>query len=274
MSKNGEIVQALRNLGLESTSICLHSSLRSFSERRVIPDEVIRSFLELDNTILVPTQSWLLYSAPKPESRGFIPFNAEDDGSIPSSLPSEGFSIASNKVGKAMGALPQTLLQDPKRRRGNHPLASFAALGQKADSLIQDQNFASPLLPLEKLRQLDGYVMLMGVGLTSATALHLAEQLAGLPGLTRWALLESKEIVECSVTGCSKGFNSLINALGHLSQQQTVLGSAWTLYPLKTLLDDAVEVFLEDPLIATCDVHSCPRCSARFDYVRLGKTRL
>ena len=273
MSKYGEIVQALRHLGLESTSICLHSSMRSFSERKVIPDEVIRSFLELDNTILVPTQSWLLYSAPKPESRGFIPFNAEDDGSIPSSLPEEGFSISSNKVGKAMGALPQTLIQDPLRRRGNHPLASFAALGPKADSLVQDQNFTSPLQPLEKVRQLDGYVLLMGVGLTSATALHFAEQLAGLPGLTRWALLENKEIVECSVTGCSKGFTALNSALGHLSHQETVLGSAWTLYPLKALLDVAVQVFLADPLIATCDIHNCPRCRARADYVRVDKTR-
>ncbi|MBC8170397.1 MAG: AAC(3) family N-acetyltransferase, partial [Anaerolineae bacterium] len=63
--------------------------------------------------------------------------------------------------------------------RSHHPVGSFAALGKRAAYLIADHDYRRDIFgeesPIGKLYQLDGYVMLMGVGHGNDTSLHLAE---------------------------------------------------------------------------------------------------
>ena len=54
-----------------------------------------------------------------------------------------------------------------------------------------------------------GYVILMGVGLESMTALHLAEEMAGRRLFQRWANGPDGEAMRVSVGGCSRGFGAL-----------------------------------------------------------------
>ena len=71
------------------------------------------------------------------------------------------------------------MLARPERRRGDHALASFSAIGGEAESIIGRQGGMDSLAPLEALARGGGAVALIGVGLERMTLLHLAERHAG-----------------------------------------------------------------------------------------------
>ena len=65
-----------------------------------------------------------------------------------------------------------------------HPQLSFTAWGANKDYIIQDEHYAYALnqeSPLGRLYELDGYILLIGVGHDSNTSLHLAEYLSDYP---------------------------------------------------------------------------------------------
>ncbi|RDV38475.1 aminoglycoside N(3)-acetyltransferase [Bradymonadaceae bacterium TMQ3] len=83
-----------------------------------------------------------------------------------------------------MGQLAELLRTWPGSRRSPHPVGSFAALGPAASKLVDNH----PLLnefgessPLARLYDLDGYILLLGVGHERNTSLHLAEHRADFP---------------------------------------------------------------------------------------------
>lgn len=253
-------------LGIVSKVVCLHTSLRSF-KTKVSPSDVIESIIELDNTLLVPTMSWSMYSAPKPTAEAPDELNAEQDGSIPNLMPEVGFDIESNEVGVAMGTLPRTLLENYPRSRGNHPLASFSALGRRANSLVGNQTPNDPLRPISNMLNEDSVVVLLGTDLTSATLLHLAEAKAGLPGLKRWAKLSTGQVISCDVTGCSRGFEKLEQPLQEIEQRVEVSGSKWRIYPAQEMLELATNFFVKDPLGGLCEDSKCMRCDSKRKYI-------
>jgi aminoglycoside 3-N-acetyltransferase len=87
----------------------------------------------------------------------------------------------------SMGAIPAAVLAMTERVRGDHPLASFSAVGPLAAELISRQAPLRVNGSLEALTERDGCVVLMGVGLDCMTLLHLAEQVAGRNMFRRWA---------------------------------------------------------------------------------------
>lgn len=69
--------------------------------------------------------------------------------------------------------------------RSSHPASSFVAWGKNAHYVIDDQpldNYFGPNSPLDRVYELDGYVLLLGVGHANNTSLHRAEYLAEWPG--------------------------------------------------------------------------------------------
>ena len=50
------------------------------------------------------------------------------------------FSTASNAIDRNMGAIPRAVLARPERQRGDHPLASFSAIGPLASDLVGGQH--------------------------------------------------------------------------------------------------------------------------------------
>ena len=250
--------------GLSSTSVCMHASIKSLGSLIHGPETVIESALLEDMTVLVPTQSWKYFSAPKPTLRGDIPLNAEEDGSIPLMLPNnDGFSRESTLVGAAMGILPQTLVEKFPHKRGNHPLASFSAVGPRSDFLTHTQTADRPFAPIEQLIADKGKILLLGTDLTSMTALHYAEQLAGLSMLTRWALLIDGSVQECVVSGCSLGFEKLSSLLSSIETIYVCGTSKWRIYDAQELVSSATKIFSETPKIGICDTHMCSRCETR-----------
>ncbi len=259
-----DLRQHLQAAGLSGASVCIHASIKSLGPLTHGPETVIQSALLEEMTVLVPTQSWKYFSAPKPIDRADIELNAESDGSIPLKMPNnQGFSTDSIMVGGAMGILPLTLVEKFPHTRGNHPLASFSATGPRADFLTSTQTPDKPFAPIEQLIADKGKILLLGTDLTSVTALHYAEQLAGLSPLIRWGLLSNGTVQECVASGCSLGFEKLSDLLRLIETTYVCGTSNWRIFDAEELVTTATKIFHEAPKIGTCDTHMCVRCETR-----------
>ena len=84
-----------------------------------------------------------------------------------------------------MGVIPELFRTWPGVTRSDHPASSFAALGPQGEHLTSDHHLEVDLgirSPIGKLYELDGSVLLLGVGHNNNTSLHLAEYRSTYPG--------------------------------------------------------------------------------------------
>ena len=86
---------------------------------------------------------------------------------------------------RMMGTIPELFRTWPGTLRSSHPMSSFAANGPHAGYLIGghalEEEFGENS-PIGKLYQLDGWILLLGVGHGNNTSLHLAENRSAFPG--------------------------------------------------------------------------------------------
>lgn len=81
-----------------------------------------------------------------------------------------------------LGVTPEVFRSFPDVKRSNHPTVSMAAWGKHAEWLTDAHQLDFSLgegSPLKKLYDLDGQVLLIGVGHDSNTSFHLAEYRCG-----------------------------------------------------------------------------------------------
>jgi aminoglycoside 3-N-acetyltransferase len=86
---------------------------------------------------------------------------------------------------RKMGAIVDAVLRHPEVRRSDHPHVSFAAIGRHRDAIVGTHPLplgVGETSPLRRVYDLDGYVLLLGVGHANNTSLHLAEHRADFPG--------------------------------------------------------------------------------------------
>jgi aminoglycoside 3-N-acetyltransferase len=165
-----------RNLGVvEGDIILLHSSLSQLGWTVGGPVSVIDALLNVigkKGTLIIPTFSagntdpseWQNPPVPKswwPIIREHIPAFHVDK------TPTRG-----------VGIIPESFRKYPGVIRSNHPDSSFCAWGKYAKFITNNHSLDSDLgegSPLARIYELDGKVLLLGVGHSSNTSIHLAE---------------------------------------------------------------------------------------------------
>jgi aminoglycoside 3-N-acetyltransferase len=79
-----------------------------------------------------------------------------------------------------MGAIPEAFRSYPGTHRSSHPLVSVCANGRRARAITAEHALElceGRGTPFEKLYELDGWTLLLGVGFNRCTSLHYAESL-------------------------------------------------------------------------------------------------
>jgi aminoglycoside 3-N-acetyltransferase len=254
-----DLSDAIDELGLGERVVCVHSSLRSFGGLEGGVDAFIDAVLDAGCTLLVPTHSWGFASNHAP---GLRPARNGWDYSINVAPPAfDGvFSVESNAIDRNMGAIPRAVLARPERQRGNHPVASFAAIGPRAREIVACQSGEAVHAPLRALAEHDGAIVLVGVGLTRMTLLHWAEQVAGRAQFRRWALDADGRTLMVESGGCSEGFEQLAPVLAPIETRRRVGPSEWRAFDAARVVERAAAAIRADAEITHCGHRSCSRC--------------
>lgn len=176
-----DIKTGLRKLGLKNGAIVgVHSSLSSLDYVDGGADAVIEALLEVvgqEGTIVMPTHSTNIVEVERtPEEIAMgvtwlykiLPYDPKE---TPCST----------------GTIPETFRKWKGAIRSSHPTHSLAAIGPKAEELIEGWH---------KSLQLDAYILLIGVGLSVCTAMHLAERRIQFPQHILKKITPPKEFLE------------------------------------------------------------------------------
>lgn len=157
---SSEVVDQLRALGVEQDGVLLvHTSFRAIRPIEGGPRgliEALRSAVGRNGTLVMP--SW----------------SGDDD---------EPFDPRTTRAAPDLGVVADTFWRLPGVVRSNHSQA-FAAAGPKAARITSDPLPLPPAIPespVGRVHDLDGQVLLLGVGHDADTTLHLAEILGGAP---------------------------------------------------------------------------------------------
>jgi aminoglycoside 3-N-acetyltransferase len=211
---------------------------------------------------MVPTFSFLFAVPPPLDSRPARNGWNYDAFAGPTAGLGRRYSPASQEFDhEDMGAVPAAVLARPDRRRGDHPLCSFSAVGPLAQLLISSQQPLNVYAPLKALAEASGWVVLMGVGLDKLTLLHYAEQLAGRTPFRRWANDSSGRPVAVEAGGCSDGFDNFRPILAPILKEITVGQSTWRVFPAQEALAFAAGAIRQQPALTHCHNPHCDRCN-------------
>ena len=162
-------------------TVMVHTSLSSMGYVCGGAPTVIEALLEAvgsEGTIMMPTQSWKNHD---PEV-GVHPEVGEDEWqTIRDNWPPYDKHTTPTQT---MGAVAELFRQWPGSLRSDHPARSITANGKYAAYLTENHDLSNIFgagSPIGRLYELDGYVLLIGVGYDKNTSLHLADARADYP---------------------------------------------------------------------------------------------
>ena len=162
-------------------TVMVHTSLSSLGYVCGGAQTVIEALLETvgtDGTIMMPTQSWKNLD---PEVGVHPDISKQDWQLIRDHWPAYDKQLTQTQT---MGAVAELFRLWPGTLRSDHPARSVAANGQYAAFLTEGHTLSNIFgdgSPIGKLYELDGYVLLIGVGYEKNTSLHLADARADYP---------------------------------------------------------------------------------------------
>lgn len=178
-----DIIQALKSVGVcNGQTIMVHTSLSSLGFVCGGAQTVIEALLECvgeDGTIMMPSQSWK---------------NLDPEVGVHWEEPEEWWQIIRDNwpaydkditPTNTMGAVAEMFRRWSGALRSNHPARSVSALGKYAKYLTEDHDLSNIFgdgSPIGRLYELNGYVLLIGVGYDKNTSLHLADARAEYSG--------------------------------------------------------------------------------------------
>ena len=160
---------------IAGSTLLVHSSLSSLGWVCGGAVAVIQALMDVitpEGTLVMPTHSGDLSDPakwahpPVPES-WWQPIRESMPAYHPQYTPSRG-----------MGTIPEVFRTMPGVLRSSHPALSFAAFGKNAKFITENHSLTFSLgeqSPLARVYELDGEVMLLGVGFGNNTSFHLSE---------------------------------------------------------------------------------------------------
>ena len=188
-----------------------------------------------------------------------------------------------DKTPSKVGLLSDMLFRRPAAHRSAHPTHSVAALGSRADAMLQDHLHRTGLgadSPFHRLAQQGGWICYLGTDSETCSLLHVAEVLAGVPYKDTWcydylgwrnaALVQRadgsvEEISLAESPGCSEGFgrfDQLLREAG-ITRRARIYSSDVLLFRAHDALQLAVEKLKQDPFWLLCPAERCPACGLR-----------
>lgn len=178
-----DITDALKRAGLQKgDAVIVHTSLGKIGyvcggAQAVI--EALTGVVGEDGTIMMPTQSWKNLD---PETGVHWDADKADWDGIRENWPAYDKALTPTNT---MGAVAEMFRSWPGVVRSDHPARSFSAWGKYAEYLTQNHDLSDifgDTSPLGKFYELDGKVLLIGVGHDKNTSIHLADARAAYPG--------------------------------------------------------------------------------------------
>ena len=177
------LVEDLRALGVTSgMTLLVQSSLGALGWVCGGPVAVLLALEEVlggDGTLVMPSMS-SDYTDPADWRHPSVPEAWKD--TIRATMPAFDPDLTPTR---SMGAIAETFRTQPGTLRSGHPHTSFAARGPHAKRITANHAFDYALgetSPLARIYDLDGSVLLLGIGHMSNTSIHLAEYRADYPG--------------------------------------------------------------------------------------------
>lgn len=171
-----DLITQFKNCGLsEGQTICVHTSLKSLGFVVGGAEIVIKSLLEIvgpEGTVMMPSQTWQNLD-PSTGVHGAV--SQKWWPIIRENWPAYDKEITP-AIG--MGTVAEMFRKWPGAKRSDHPARSLAAVGKHAAYLTKEHDLSNIFgknSPIDKLYELDGYVLLIGVDYDKNTSLHLAE---------------------------------------------------------------------------------------------------
>lgn len=178
-----DIVHVLKKAGIyPGQTLMVHTSLSSLGFVCGGAQTVIEALLECvgdEGTIMMPAQSWKNLD---PEAGVHWEEPEEWWQTIRDHWPAYQKEITPTNT---MGAVAEMFRRWPGALRSDHPARSVAALGKYAEYLTENHDLSNIFgdgSPIGRLYELDGSVLLIGVGFDKNTSLHLADARAEYPG--------------------------------------------------------------------------------------------
>jgi len=171
-----QLIDQLTELGIvEGSVVIVHSSLSRLGWVIGGAQDVIGALLESvgsSGTVVMPSHSTQL-TDPARWKNPAVPQAWQEI--IRSELPAYDPALTPTR---AMGAIAELFRTHPLAHRSSHPFYSFAAIGPHAEMIISGQSLEDGLgeqSPLARLFDLNAFVLLLGLGHSINTSLHLAE---------------------------------------------------------------------------------------------------
>jgi aminoglycoside 3-N-acetyltransferase len=170
------LVEQFAACGLQAgQTVLIHSSMSKIGWIAGGAQAVIQALLRVlgpTGTLMMPT---FTTQNTNPSNWKSPPVSAERAAIIRANMPA--FDPATSPP-RNMGVIANLFRTWPRVVRSHHPVGSFSALGVHASYLTVDHQLLDefgPTSPLGRLYELDGYIMLLGVGHGNDSSLHMAE---------------------------------------------------------------------------------------------------
>ena len=264
-----QMAEDLREIGVrEGANVLTHVSLRAIGEieggAQTLVD-AFRAVLGEQGTLLVPTfhfdhvdpAGWTNPPATPQELEQKRASTPVYDARSP--LP----------VARWTGTFAEVVRNQPDARHSSHPVLAFSAIGPNAEYLTHNAPFHLPLgssSPLAHLHQLDGYVLLIGVGHNRSASIHLAEVWAQMPYSRRAFAFKTGEDQWTTMQGspeCSEGFGKIEPLLRNCRvPHRGYIGNAPSeLMRQRAVISMAVALLQGDAGALLCNNSNCIPCS-------------